>query len=177
MRGLVERVSGELGKSVRLVESRFDARAIPSRMTALVREALAQLTRNSLAHGLESPEERKEAGKLETGTIEVRSALEDGKLTITYRDDGRGLQLDKIKERALAEGAATAENIAAMSPGQLANLIFEPGFSTAEQEDLNAGLDLVRSSLKQFQGGITATSSPGKFCEFRITVPARNEHD
>lgn len=167
----------KLGKSV---ETDFDPlalAALPPGRRPLARDILIQLVRNSLAHGIEEPSRRVEQGKRAGArlTLRCRPTGADGLAGFTYRDDGAGLDLARIRRRAEAESLVATE--ATLPDGELAALIFAPGFSTAERNDGNAGrgmgMDIIKHHVVDEAGGeIAVRSQPGAFCEFTCLFPS-----
>lgn len=137
-------------------------------------EPLLHLLRNAFDHGIEDSATRKAQGKPEEGLIEISAAYRGNQTVIILRDDGRGIEIEKIKTRALQMGL-NAEEIAAASERDLVDLIFEPGFSTAsEVTDLSGrgvGMDVVRTNLQQVRGEIQVYTEPGVGTTFAIAVP------
>jgi two-component system, chemotaxis family, sensor histidine kinase and response regulator PixL len=137
-------------------------------------DPLIHLIRNAFDHGIEDPATRRAAGKAAKGTIELKAAYRGNQTVITIRDDGRGINFDKIKAKALKMGldAADLENAA---PKDLLDLIFEPGFSTAEQvTDLSGrgvGMDIVRTNLQQVRGNVYIDTQAGLGTTYTLTVP------
>ncbi len=99
----------------------------------LIKDPLTHMVRNSADHGLETPDERRAAGKPETGTIRLSAYHEGGHIIIEIADDGRGLDTERIKAKAIASGLATEAEIEKMTEAQIHKFIFAPGFSTAAQ--------------------------------------------
>ncbi|AKJ32041.1 hybrid sensor histidine kinase/response regulator [Caldimonas brevitalea] len=137
-------------------------------------EPLLQLLRNAVDHGIEAPAERAARGKPRAGTLLLRFTREQQLLRVECRDDGRGLDLEAIRRRALDMGLIDAE--ASLAPDALARLILLPGFSTtAEVTDLSgrgAGLDLVADQLRAMKGRLEIDSQPGRGTNFTLQVPA-----
>ncbi|PSB02975.1 hybrid sensor histidine kinase/response regulator [Merismopedia glauca] len=137
-------------------------------------DPLLHLFRNAFDHGIEDPQGRRLRGKPETGTIEIVAAYRGNQTAIAIRDDGRGIPLDKIRDRALQMGLEESE-LEAASKKELLDLIFEPGFSTAaEITDLSGrgvGMDVVRTNLREIRGDIQVDTQPGVGTTFTITVP------
>ncbi len=137
-------------------------------------DPLIHLIRNAFDHGIEDPATRQAAGKAIKGTIELKAAYRGNQTVITIRDDGRGINFDKIKAKALKMGldATDLENAA---PKDLLDLIFEPGFSTAEQvTDLSGrgvGMDIVRTNLQQVRGNVYIETEAGLGTTYTLTVP------
>lgn len=137
-------------------------------------DPLLHLLRNAFDHGIESPEVRRANGKPETGTIIITAAYRGNKTVITVEDDGGGIDLDKIRSKALEMGLSEAD-LEDASTKDLLDLIFEPGFSTASQvTDLSGrgvGMDVVHTNLEPIQGEIQVNTQPGRGTMFTITVP------
>jgi HPt (histidine-containing phosphotransfer) domain-containing protein len=175
LEALVADLSTRLGKPARFV-ARWHPDDLPAGYSAIVREALIQLARNSMVHGVESAEERHRAGKPASAVLQfaLRRHVEEGQLEILFQDDGRGLDLERIRERA-RELFGTA----AVEDEHAAQLIFEPGFSTARATTVDAGrgvgLDLVRERVESIGGMILVHSEAGVFCAFQIVLPLQPE--
>jgi chemotaxis family two-component system sensor histidine kinase/response regulator PixL len=138
-------------------------------------DPLLHLLRNAFDHGIESPDERKQQGKSEEGQIEIRAFHQGNQTIIEIKDDGRGLNLEKIGQKAISVGLATPEELAMMTEDRIIELIFEPGFSTASQvselSGRGVGLDVVRSQLRSLKGTVVVTSTPGKGTTFILRLP------
>ena len=146
----------------------------------LVRDVLIQLTRNALAHSIETPSDRERAGKPRAARLHVRPLprTADGLVGFAFRDDGRGLDLEKIRRRAELTGILSVE--ATASPEEIARCIFAPGFSTAETAGPDAGrgmgMDIIKTRIIDEAGGaIEVRSAPGRHCEFAIYLPEITE--
>jgi two-component system chemotaxis sensor kinase CheA len=138
-----------------------------------IADPLTHLIRNAIDHGLETPEQRVSAGKSETGTIYLAAFHQGGSVIIEVRDDGRGLNTERIRQKGLELGLIRAgENY---SEEQIHALIFEPGFSTAAVvSDLSGrgvGMDVVRSNIDALNGSLSLTSSPGQGTRVRLRLP------
>ncbi len=137
-------------------------------------DPLIHLIRNSFDHGIEKPEARVAAGKSPKGVIEIRAAYRGNQTQITIKDDGGGINLDKIKNRAMGMGL-DAEDLRNAGSSDLLDLIFEPGFSTAsEVTDLSGrgvGMDVVRTNLQKIRGSIAVDTEEGVGTTFTISVP------
>jgi chemotaxis family two-component system sensor histidine kinase/response regulator PixL len=138
-------------------------------------DPLLHLLRNAFDHGIESPQMRREKGKPEEGQIEIRAYHQGNQTIIEVKDDGQGLNFDKIREKTQKSGLMTAEQLAVLSKERLADLIFEPGFSTAAQvselSGRGVGLDVVRSQLRALKGTVTVTSHPQLGTVFTLRLP------
>jgi len=135
--------------------------------------AFEHLLRNSVVHGIEPAAQRAAAGKDATGSITVAVSQVGNEVAVEVRDDGAGLDLPRIRERALATGLLAPD--AQTSDGELANLVFQPGFSTAaEVTDLagrGVGMDVVRTEVNAMGGRIETASAPGQGASFRLVLP------
>ncbi|MFO1249818.1 MAG: Hpt domain-containing protein [Inhella sp.] len=171
----------ELGKPAPQVQIEDQGLMIKSQLSGLLRNLFTHLLRNAVDHGIETPVERTAAGKPAQGRIELLASLEGGHYRLVLRDDGRGLALAKIRARAIERGLIEAD--AQLSDEQVAQLIFLPGFSTAEQvtevSGRGVGMDAVREFLAREAGRIDlrfrATADAGqdfRAAEFVIELPA-----
>ncbi len=170
MPGWIDKMSQRMGKPARFyTEAKADE--LPAQYRSPLRDVLIQLVRNSIVHGLEEPELRRKTGKPALATLQlaIRRHEDRGQLEVIFQDDGRGLDWQRIAERAQQLG------LAARTRAELSRSIFTAGFSTAEQTDLDAGrgvgLDLVKTKLEGLGGSIYAHSEPGTFCAFQILLP------
>lgn len=138
-------------------------------------EPLLHIVRNSIDHGIEDPAERERQGKPKTGSITISSSRKGSRIQLTIKDDGRGLQVSKIKARALERGIITKEIADKMNKEEAFQLIFEPGFSTASQvSDLSGrgvGMDVVRDMAEQNNGRILIESEEGKHSTIHFSFP------
>ena len=138
-------------------------------------EPLLHLIRNAFDHGIEAPEKRVEQGKPQTGQIEIRAYHQGNQTIIEVRDDGKGLNFDSIRQRAVELKFISPEQINQISKSQLLDLLFEPGFSTARTiSDLSGrgiGLDIVRNQLQSLKGSITVESQPQMGTIFSLQIP------
>lgn len=174
--GFAERIANERETRVAVGAQLGELDSLDAAHRRTIKNVLIQLVRNSLAHGIEPPDEREEAGKDPVGKLTILASRDDsGALRIRYSDDGRGLDPDKLRERAVASGlvgsAAQIDDAAAVG------LIFHPGFSTAESSDEVAGRGVGMDIIKQHvvdeaHGEIGIRSDPGSYLEFDLTFPA-----
>jgi chemotaxis family two-component system sensor histidine kinase/response regulator PixL len=138
-------------------------------------EPLLHLVRNAFDHGIESPEDRLHQGKPQTGQIEIRAYHQGNQTIIEVRDDGKGLNFDSIRQRAVELNFISPEQLNQISKSQLLDLLFEPGFSTARTiSDLSGrgiGLDIVRNQLQSMKGSITVESQPQMGTIFSLQIP------
>jgi len=140
-----------------------------------ISDPLVHLIRNAADHGIESIEERLRKGKPETGKIVLRAYNKNKYVYIEIEDDGKGMDAEKIKEKAIEKGFITSENAEKMSRSQLVNLIFLPGFSTAKQitevSGRGVGMDIVKSNITRINGNITIESEVDKGTKMTIQLP------
>ncbi|BAE49130.1 hybrid sensor histidine kinase/response regulator [Paramagnetospirillum magneticum] len=141
----------------------------------LIKDPLTHMVRNSADHGLEGTEERKRVGKPEIGKIVLNAFHEGGHIIIEISDDGRGLNLDRIKQKAIQNGLATESELEALTPQQIYQFIFKAGFSTAEKvtsvSGRGVGMDVVRTNIEKIGGTVELKSQPGKGSSFIIKIP------
>ncbi|MGB0683057.1 MAG: chemotaxis protein CheW [Magnetovibrionaceae bacterium] len=171
---IVRDLSVESGKKIELkmlgAETELDRQVLE-----LIKDPLTHMVRNSADHGLEDLQGRRAAGKPETGTITLNAFHEGGHIIIEIKDDGRGLNLDKIKEKAIANGVATEAEMENMADQQIYQFIFAAGFSTAEKvtsvSGRGVGMDVVRTNIEKIGGTIQLKSVPGKGSTFTIKIP------
>ncbi|MDJ0897905.1 MAG: hybrid sensor histidine kinase/response regulator [Xenococcus sp. MO_188.B8] len=138
-------------------------------------DPLLHLLRNAFDHGIESPEVRRQQGKPENGQIDVCAYHQGNRTLIEIKDDGRGLDVEKIARRAIDKGWLSVKELAEIDHDKLLDFIFEPGFSTAEEvSDLSGrgvGLNVVRSQLEEIKGIVTLNSTLGKGTTFTLSLP------
>jgi chemotaxis family two-component system sensor histidine kinase/response regulator PixL len=138
-------------------------------------DPLLHLIRNAFDHGVELPELRRQQGKSPTGNITIHAAHQGNRTLIEISDDGQGLDLMKIAQRAVDKGWLSMAQLSQIDQEQLLNYIFEPGFSTADQvselSGRGVGLDVVRSQLEAIKGTVLVDSSPGKGTTFTLSLP------
>ncbi len=138
-------------------------------------DPLLHLLRNAFDHGIELPEIRQQWGKPDTGVITIQAHHQGNQTIIEVKDDGRGIRLDRIRDRAIALDWISASDSARMSPEQLLDLIFQPGFSTANQvselSGRGVGLDVVRSQMRLLKGSVKVESNPGEGTTFTLRLP------
>lgn len=136
---------------------------------------LTHMIRNSLDHGLESPEERENLGKNPIGTLILEARHTAGMLVITLSDDGRGVDPERIRQKVLERKLASADMVARLSEAELLEFLFLPGFSTAgkvtEISGRGVGLDVVHSTITSVGGSVRLTSVIGKGITFHMQLP------
>lgn len=168
----VRKLSRELGKEVDLQISGEETKLDKS-MVETVADPLLHLIRNAMDHGIESKDERRQAGKPEVGTIHLKAVQRGNTVAIEVSDDGRGIDLDKVYRTALSKGLA--EKGKTYSRQELLNFLFSPGFSTAdyvtEVSGRGVGLDVVSKNLARLNGMVDIETETGKGTMFTITLP------
>jgi two-component system chemotaxis sensor kinase CheA len=173
----VNKAAADMERKIRFLSNDVDEAAVENGPRRVMKEILMQLIRNSVAHGIEPPEERVAKGKNETGIIKLTIKLVNNMINIELRDDGRGLNYQKISEKAIRNNIIKKED--ADNKNMLIRAIFAPGFSTAENEGMHAGrgigLNLVRDRLQEVNGSIKLRSEPDKGTAFLITIPAEKK--
>lgn len=169
---LVRDVSRTLDKKIELVMSGENTE-LDKTVMEKIGDPLVHLIRNSIDHGIEMPDARLEKGKPETGTVNLNAYHQSGNIVIEIKDDGAGLNTDKILNKAKENGLVPSD--AALSEDQIYDLIFHAGFSTADQvSDLSGrgvGMDVVRSNIAALNGSIEVTSAKDEGTRFVIRLP------
>ena len=171
---IVRDLGHDLGKKIELkmlgAETELDRQVLE-----LIKDPLTHMVRNSADHGLETTGERIENGKSETGHITLNAFHEGGHIIIEVSDDGRGLNIEKIKKKILANNLAAEAEVAAMPDQQVQRYIFHAGFSTAEAitnvSGRGVGMDVVRSNIEKIGGTIDLKSERDKGSKFTIKIP------
>jgi two-component system chemotaxis sensor kinase CheA len=170
----VGKTATDLEKKVRFVATEIDQDALEKGPKRVMKEVLMQLIRNSVAHGVETPDERLSKGKDETGTIRLSIKHSDGGIHVKLLDDGKGIDFDKIREKAVLLNMLKEEE--ANDRSKLLGAMFAPGFSTAEDENgihagRGIGLNLVRDRVRDARGTIKLQTEFGKGTAFNIFFP------
>ena len=171
---LVRDLSNELGKKIEL-EMRGADTELDRQVLELIKDPLTHMVRNSGDHGLEKPADRRAAGKLETGRILLNAYHQGGHIIIEIGDDGRGLPVEKIRAKVLAQGLTTEAELAQMNEHDVLRFIFRPGFSTAQQitsvSGRGVGMDVVKTNIERIGGTIELRSKEGRGTTFTIKIP------
>ena len=167
-------VGRQCGKSVELIVSGQNTDLDKSILDAIA-EPLTHLVRNAISHGIESVEERRRDGKPEHGTLRLDAYHQGNQVVVEIRDDGRGIDLQKVKNRATERRLLSPEEAAAMSDTEALQLIFRPGFSTADEiteiSGRGVGLDVVESVIHRLKGTVEIDTNPGHGTAFRLKLP------
>ena len=167
-------IAAELGKQVQIriegAENEIDKNLIES-----LSEVFLHMIRNSIDHGIETPEERLAAGKNENGLLTIRCVRESGNMKVTITDDGKGINTEGIRKKIVDNGMVSKETAAALNEEELLNFIFQSGFSTAEKisnvSGRGVGMDAVRNNIERMKGSIAIQTKAGEGTAFTISVP------
>lgn len=171
---LVRDLSKDLGKNIKLFmsgeETEVDRTVIDE-----IGDPLIHLIRNSLDHGIETPDEREKASKPEMGTVALRAYPDGNTVVIEVEDDGKGINPEIIKKKAIEKSVVSSNEVEMMTDKEIINLLFEAGFSTADQvTDISGrgvGLDVVKSKIEAINGTVEVVSTLGKGSKFVIRLP------
>lgn len=171
---IVRDLSNELGKQIDL-EMQGAETELDRQVLDLIKDPLTHMVRNSADHGLETPDERRAAGKPPHGHIRLSAYHEGGHINIQIADDGRGLDTERIKAKAVAQGLVAEADADKLSEAQIHKFIFSPGFSTAAKvtsvSGRGVGMDVVRNNIDQIGGTIDVKSVAGVGLSFTIKIP------
>ena len=171
---IIRDLGNDLGKKIELKMLGADTE-LDRQVLEMIKDPLTHMVRNSGDHGLEGPEDRIAAGKPETGTVTLNAYHEGGHIIIEISDDGRGINIDKVKEKIIANGLASQSDLDGMSNQQIQQYIFKAGFSTAEKvtnvSGRGVGMDVVRTNIEKIGGQIELRSEEGKGSTFVIKIP------
>lgn len=171
---VVRDLSRKIEKEVELIISGEETELDKSVIEELG-DPLTHIVRNSIDHGLETPEEREALGKPRKGRIWLTASQEGSFIIISIKDDGRGINLEAVKKKALEKGIVTAEKLKTLTNSEIINFIFAPGFSTAkvvtDVSGRGVGMDVVRTNIKKINGSIDVKSVPGQGTEMILKLP------
>jgi two-component system chemotaxis sensor kinase CheA len=172
MTRVVREAAAATGKDVSL-EFEGEAAEIDKTVLEHLSDPLTHMLRNAVDHGLETPEERLAAGKSEQGVIKLVAEHRSGRVIIEVSDDGAGINRERVRAKAIEKGLIAAD--AVLSPSEIDNILFLPGFSTAAKvSDLSGrgvGMDVVKRAIQGLGGKISIRSAPGKGTTFSISLP------
>jgi two-component system chemotaxis sensor kinase CheA len=171
---IVHDMAQDLGKKVQLVmegkETELDRTIIEA-----IKDPLMHLVRNAIDHGIETPEARRAAGKPEQGLLTLRAFHEGGQVNIEILDNGHGIDVAKVKEKAVQRSLVTPDQAARMNDRELFTLIFLPGFSTAEKitnvSGRGVGMDVVKTNIEKIGGSVDVLSEAGQGTTLKIKIP------
>jgi len=171
---IIRDLSQSLGRKVRLQMEGQDTELDKSLLEA-IKDPLTHAVRNSLDHGIEPPAVRQAAGKDPEGTLRLRAVQEGSHVVIEVSDDGAGIAVEKVRQKAVERGLITAERAAQMVERELLQLVFLPGFSTAAAvtnvSGRGVGMDVVRTNVEKIGGKVEIDSRPGKGTTLRLRIP------
>ena len=171
---LIRDLSRKSAKNVELVMEGEETELDKS-VVELIGDPLVHLLRNAVDHGLEGPEKRRDAGKAEKGTVWLRAAHKGNSVIIEVEDDGNGIDPEKMRKKGVEKGIISAEDAKNLDDQEAVDLIFAPGFSTAEEvTDISGrgvGMDVVRNNIKSLKGSINVDSRLGQGSKFSISLP------
>ena len=171
---IVRDLSAELGKRIELVTEGAETE-LDRQILDLIKDPLIHMVRNCADHAIELPADRREAGKPEHGTIRLAAYHEGGSVTISIADDGRGLDIERIRGKAIANGLASEAELERLSDGQIGRFIFHPGFSTADSvtavSGRGVGMDVVKANVDSIGGTVDVASRPGLGTTITIKIP------
>ncbi len=169
---LVRELSAQTGKKIRL-EMSGEGTEIDKTVIEQLNDPLTHIIRNSADHGVESPEVREAAGKPAEGTIDLSAAQRGGRIVIQIADDGAGVNRKKVLSKAIEKNLVAAD--AKLSDEEIDNLIFLPGFSTADEvsniSGRGVGMDVVKQNIQKLGGRVSVRSEPGKGSSITLTLP------
>lgn len=164
----------QCGKRIRLEMVGKDT-GLDKTLIEAIKDPMTHLIRNCVDHGIESPEVRQAAGKAEEGRITLQAYHEGGQVNIEINDDGGGISVAKVLRKAKAKGLVSEEEAQRLSPRQITQMIFLPGFSTAEQvssvSGRGVGMDVVKTNVERLGGSIEVDSQEGRGTTFRLKIP------
>lgn len=171
---IIRDVSSDLGKKIDLKMFGQDTE-LDRQVLEMIKDPLTHMVRNSADHGIETPDVRLACGKPEVGVVELKAYHQGGHIIVEISDDGKGLPMDKIKEKILSQGLVTPEQLNEMSDQKIQQYIFHAGLSTAEKitavSGRGVGMDVVRTNIEKIGGSIELTSEEGKGSTFMIKIP------
>lgn len=171
---LVRDLAKATGKQIDL-QMRGEDTELDRTVIEAISDPLIHLVRNSVDHGLETPEQRRAAGKPVTGTVLLTARHEEGRIIVTVEDDGKGIDVEAVKASAVRKGRMTEAEAAALSNDEAINLIFESGLSTARNvsniSGRGVGMDIVRSNIERLNGSIAIDTKPGQGTVFSVSLP------
>jgi two-component system chemotaxis sensor kinase CheA len=171
---MVRDVSRQCGREVELDISGQDT-DLDKGILDSIAEPLTHLVRNAVSHGIETPEERRKAGKAPRGVVRLNAYHHGNQVVVEVTDDGRGIDAQKIRAKAIELGMTTAEECARLSEAEILEFIFRPGFSTAEQvtevSGRGVGMDVVQSVLHRLKASISVETHLGQGTTFRLNLP------
>jgi len=174
---LAMNVSRSCDKQVTLKLDNFKLADVPNQYQAKIQDIVIQLLRNAIAHGIESPEARKQRGKSAVGTVAVMTKRTEKGLVIAVRDNGRGIDLDQVRKRLILKYDHDVMSVAKLSKQSLLSTLFLPGFSTLEKQAEHAGrgvgLDLVKHHTQSLGGKVHVSFEANRYTQFVVEIPLK----
>lgn len=171
---IVRDVASQLGKTIELNMTGANTE-LDRQVLELIKDPLVHMVRNAADHGLETPAAREAAGKPEKGIINLRAYHEGGQILVEIADDGKGLDVDSLREKAIERGITTEEDAERLTDEQIFSFIFKPGFSTAAKvtsvSGRGVGMDVVQSNVERIGGSIDVRSVAGQGSVFTLKIP------
>ena len=171
---LCRSIADKSNKKIELNYKNYKAELIPNKYRLILRDIMVQFLRNAVHHGIETEEERKKIGKSPQGVIRISNKVENGKLYVIFEDDGRGLQIEKIKQSAIRKGKYSPEQLDSMNRFEIMELIFDAGLTTEEKSDITAGrgigMDMIKEKIKKENGQIRIESQENQYTRFEIIL-------
>jgi len=172
-----KRISDRQNKPIVFNWESFNPADIPDRQRDKLKNIVIQLVRNAITHGVETKDQREKIGKPPVATITIKTSLDSKeKLHLVVQDDGQGLQIEKIKERAMISGKWDSEDIKNWTDQKAVSALFTSGFSTASKIDEDAGrgigMNLIKAEVSNINGKIKISSAKNRYCRFKVIAPA-----
>jgi two-component system chemotaxis sensor kinase CheA len=171
---VIRDLSNSLGKQVALVMEGKETELDRSLLEA-VKDPLTHLVRNAVDHGIEDPERRIASGKGPEGTLTLRAYHEGGHVAVEVADDGAGLNVERIAQKAVENGLLRPEQVPNMDKRDIMAMVFQPGFSTAAKvtnvSGRGVGMDVVKTNIENIGGAVSVDSTPGEGTVWRLTIP------
>ena len=179
LQNLIKNMACDLKKEIKFLHKEFDPASIPYQHRLSIKEIMIQLIRNAIYHGIECPDERLSLNKSSFGSIEISSFVNNNTLELKFRDNGRGLQIEKLRQKAKIYGKWKKIEIDKWDDKKVAETIFFSGISTSENANFMAGrgggMDIVKEKVYKLAGKIEVSFESGQFCEFIITLSLNND--
>ncbi len=171
---MVRDIATEKGKKIELVISGSET-SVDKKILEEIKSPLMHILRNSVDHGIETPDQREIKGKPQAGTINLSARHLENTILIEISDDGKGIRIDELKKKVLEKNLLNPEELQNMNEEQITNIIFWPGFSTGESTtDISGrgvGLDVVYTKINELNGKVSVKSTPDKGVKFSIQIP------
>jgi len=181
LQNLINNLANDTNKNIKFIHNDFEVGSIPYEYRLSTREIIIQMVRNAVYHGLETPDERRRLDKDECGYIEIATLVDNKNFKFKIRDDGRGLQVEKLRMKAKASGKWSEKEVNNWSDEQVCQAIFTTGISTLDKANLIAGrgvgMDIVKDKIDRLGGHVEIDSKPGKYCEFVVWLPLIKKGD